>query len=74
MSATLKRNAGWFRHGKDPRRHPLTQEERRRGGVMSAAIQSCELAAANGWAHQFIAHAGMLGYERALAIFQSHRH
>lgn len=28
-----KRNAGWFRRGKDPRRHLLTSEEKRRGGV-----------------------------------------
>lgn len=25
-------NRGWFRRGHDPRRHPLTIEERRRGG------------------------------------------
>jgi len=25
-------NRGWFRKGHDPRRHSLTQEERRRGG------------------------------------------
>ena len=28
-------NAGWFRRGHDPRRHPLTIEERRRGGETS---------------------------------------
>jgi hypothetical protein len=27
-----RRNCGWFRRGADPRRHPLTQQERRRGG------------------------------------------
>lgn len=31
-----KANAGWFRKGKDPRRHVLTTEERRRGGLTTA--------------------------------------
>ena len=28
-------NPGWFRPGYDPRRHPLTQDERRQGGVQA---------------------------------------
>ena len=30
--ATRKRNRGWFKGGYDPRRHQLTDDERRRGG------------------------------------------
>jgi hypothetical protein len=29
-------NRGWFRKGFDPRRHVLTAEERRRGGINCA--------------------------------------
>ena len=36
MSRKPRRNPGWFRKGFDPRRHQLTAEERRRGGVNCA--------------------------------------
>ena len=32
-----RHNPGWFRKGFDPRRHPLTHEERVRGGLSCAA-------------------------------------
>ena len=35
-SRSSRRNPGWFRIGFDPRRHALTLEERRRGGVSCA--------------------------------------
>ena len=31
-----RRNPGWFRKGFDARRHVLTREERRRGGLTTA--------------------------------------
>lgn len=30
-----KRNSGWFQKGFDPRRHQLTLDERRRGGIVA---------------------------------------
>lgn len=36
MPRKLKINKGWFAVGHDPRRHQLTREERRRGGLTRA--------------------------------------
>jgi hypothetical protein len=41
-----RRNAGWFRKGPDERRHMLTPEERRRGGLNCAKKFTC-----HGWWH-----------------------
>lgn len=54
-------NRGWFLRGKDPRRHALTTEERRRGGLKSAALQSCRWAAETGQRHQRNLHRSMIG-------------
>jgi|SRR6266542_4299381 len=37
-----KRNRGWFKAGFDPRRHLLTTEERRRGGLSCARKFTCQ--------------------------------
>jgi hypothetical protein len=36
LTRRRKRNPGWFRTGHDPRRHQLTTEERRKGGLATA--------------------------------------
>jgi hypothetical protein len=33
-----KRNPGWFRKGPDPRRHQLTEQDRKRGGERSYGL------------------------------------
>jgi hypothetical protein len=64
-------NRGWFRPGRDHRRHQLTREERRAGGKKAAAIASCKQAATMGWGHQFSLHVAKLGFDLAAHIFTS---